>query len=69
MNSSAFEGLSPFEKTVLLELARCQALASAAFQASYHLTDGKAPPPGEILKKAFDTAIAGITETLKNSRG
>lgn len=63
-----FKGLSPFEKTVLLELAKTQAMASAAFQVSCAAPGEKMPPAKEILTKALDDSLTGLLATLKKNK-
>jgi hypothetical protein len=67
LNDPLFQNLSPFERTVILELARCQSFASAAFQVACKASGEKIPPPKEILKIALDDSYHGILETLKNN--
>jgi hypothetical protein len=66
--SKEFNKLTPFEKTVLLEIARAQALASAAFQVASAAPGEKIPPPKEILQTALDAQILGMLETLKKNQ-
>jgi hypothetical protein len=67
-DTKEFDQLSPFERTVLLEIARTQALASAAFQVSYASPGENLPPAKEILEKALGDQMTGILETLRNSQ-
>ena len=69
MSNPAFDKLTPFEKTVLLELAKTQAFASSAFQVSCAAPDEKIPPAKEILAKALDDSIHGILATLDKNQG
>lgn len=69
MSSDPFSKLNPFEKTVLLEIARAQAFASAAFQAACAKFGEKLPPANEILNTALENSIAGMRETLRNNSG
>ena len=66
--SEQFNKLTPFEKTVLLEIARAQALASAAFQVASAAPGEKIPPAKEILQTALDAQILGMLETLKKNQ-
>ena len=63
-----FKGLNPFEKTVLHEIAKTQAMASAAFQISLASSSAKLPPAQQILKKALDDSLIGLLETLKKNQ-
>jgi hypothetical protein len=68
MEIKEFKLLSPFEKTVLLELARTQALANACFAAIYswpNRTD--LPNSATHLTKCLDDAMTGILETLRKN--
>lgn len=60
--------MSVFEKTVLMELAKTQAMASAAFQVSCASPGEKIPPPQQILKKALDDSLIGLLATLKKNQ-
>jgi len=66
--SEEFNKLTPFEKTVLLEIARAQALASAAFQVASAAPGEKIPPANEILQTNLDAQIQGMLETLKKNQ-
>jgi hypothetical protein len=63
-----FEKLSPFEKTVLLELARTQSFASAAFQIASKGPNEVLPPSREILNNSFEDALTGILKTLRENQ-
>ena len=63
-----FNKLTPFEKTVLLEIAKTQSFASAAFQVSCAAPGEKISPAKEILQKALDDSILGILATLKKNQ-
>jgi hypothetical protein len=63
-----FNKLTPFEKTVLLEIARTQAFASAAFQVACASPGDTIPPPKEILEKALADQMHGLLETLKDNQ-
>ena len=63
-----FNKLTPFEKTVLLEIARAQALASAAFQVASAAPGEKLPHAAQILQTTLDAQILGMLETLKKNQ-
>ena len=68
MKDPLFEELTPFEKTVLLELTRTQAMASAVYQLAFAKTPQEIPPVKEHLQKCSDEAILGMLETLKKNQ-
>jgi hypothetical protein len=59
------EKLNPFEKTVLLELAKTQAMASATFQI---VCGAPASNAKDILDKSLDATLQGLLETLKKNQ-
>jgi hypothetical protein len=63
-----FNTLSPFEKTVLLEIAKAQSMASASFQIVSAAPGEKLPPAKQILQTALDDSILGILATLKKNQ-
>lgn len=67
MSEELFEELTPFEKTALLEIARTQALASAAFQLVSAAPGEVLPQPQDILRKALADQMSGILQTLSDN--
>ena len=68
MKDPLFEELTPFEKTMLLELAKTQAFASAVYQTAFAKSPTEIPPAKEHLRKCLDDAILGILATLKKNQ-
>ena len=62
-----FKALSPFEKTVLLQLVKLQSFSSASCQISSSSPGEQIPPLRDILQKAQMEGVQGMLETLKNN--
>jgi len=68
MEPDEFKVLSPFEKTVLLELAKTQSYVNACFAAIYSWPDRTdLPNSKEHLAKCLDDSMTGILETLRKN--
>jgi len=68
INKDILKDLTPFERTVLMEIAKAQAFASCAYQVARADPDDDLPSPKDHLQTTLDAQMQGIFRSLEKNQ-